>query len=615
MLAYLLIAGHAGAPVDPELIARFDQDDPPEIPFHSEERVIWRNRDNSVVFLGWQAFTEVAGIGSHWTIAGDSLTAFTGHCWPLHGGWAHTAGRSWAERLQAYLRDIPDPRIVREALFGQFTIISLPAVGTGWALPDWAGADQLFTGDDAGATVISNRAGLCARAMTRGGAVPARSPLGAGWLIGEGWMLDRETSYWDVERSVAGSAVVIEPHVGARIIEPACSPLLPPIDEPPASTYEELLDEAERDLRAVLRAVADLPLDDRVLSLSGGKDSRTLLAIVLDEGLAHRFRYATYGSPERADAIVAKSIATRYGLDWTLIDLAGRTPEAELENARIHAWTSEGLTNAWAIIEQPRFAPGATVMGFAGEGLRWGSVSGSGIGATTATDVVTALGKKRPIDPLHILQSGVRDYYTAIVKEWIQNQTDLGVPAVSLPTIYKQEHLIHSRNGPDTSWNPRMRISPYLIPSCMRSNHRLPVNLRPDPRFHLDLQRRSTPALSKMPFVGPPWTEAAFAHLPDAGEYRGIESISTVHAIGQTWRQKRYAEYLPLIEPILYDPGNPVRDLLDIDRLTKRVANGALSAGRIRLIWGALTAAIWLGHGEQPAKIGRHSDVATSGFW
>lgn len=247
--------------------------------------------------------------------------------------------------------------------------------------------------------------------------------------------------------------------------------------------------------------------------------------------------------------------------------------------------------------------------------MRWGRVSSSGVGARTGEDIVAGLAAKRKLDPLQILLPDVREYYNTIVKEWILNQAALGVPVVSLPTIYKQEHLIHSRNGPDIVWNPRMRISPYLIPACMRSNHRLPIDLRPDPRFHLDLQRRSTPALSKLPLVGDPWPEAAFALLPDAEDYRGIESISTMHANGWTWRQKQYADYLPMIEPILCDQSNPIHELLDTGQLTRRIATGGLSAGRIRHIWGVLTAAIWMGRGEKAAKIGRASDVATSGFW
>ena len=122
--------------------------------------------------------------------------------------------------------------------------------------------------------------------------------MGAGWLLCEGWMLDEESGYWDVQRPGAGSYVAFEPPSGARLIEPERSPFLPPTFASGYSSYEELLAETEHDLRQSIRAIAALPLDDRVLALSGGKDSRTLTALILDEGLQDRFRFVTHGSPE-----------------------------------------------------------------------------------------------------------------------------------------------------------------------------------------------------------------------------------------------------------------------------------------------------------------------------
>ncbi len=63
MLAYLVLAGTNGAPVDPEVVARF-AGDPPALPFEPEDRLIWSNASGTVVVLAWQAFTDLAGIGS-----------------------------------------------------------------------------------------------------------------------------------------------------------------------------------------------------------------------------------------------------------------------------------------------------------------------------------------------------------------------------------------------------------------------------------------------------------------------------------------------------------------------------------------------------------------------
>jgi hypothetical protein len=610
MLAYLVLSGKDGAPVDEGLIRRFDQNDLPEIPFRPDDRIVWRNYDGSVVFFGWQAFTEVAGIGSHWVADEHKLTAFTGHCWPRMTGWAQVSGQSWASQLRAFLGDAPALPDIREELFGQFTIVSLPSQGTGWAVPDWAGIDQFFDSIDGGVTALSNRAGLCARAVTPPGSTPARSLTGAGWLVAEGWMLDQETGYWDVERPRAGSYAVIEPGQSACIVEPQRSPLFLAVGEEPTSSYEEILADAERDLRATLRAIAALPLDDRMLSLSGGKDSRTLTALIISEGLQDKFRFATHGSLDRADAIAAQAVAERFDLDWSLADATNRSPDEEMENVLIHTWLMEGMTSAWGTFFRPEFSSTVVVSGVAGEGLRWGPVASSAARATSTEEVLAAIRKSSPLDPLRALRPDARAYYLNSDNDWVHEQVALGIPLVSISAIYKQEPLVHSRNGPDYTWSPRMRINPYLAPSCLRSNHRLPLDQRPDFRFHLDLQRTCSIELSKMPFADKPWSEPAYRHLPDAADYRQIEPIHSRSIDGRTWRQKRYTDYRKLFEPILFDLSNPLHELLDFDRLAERVATGDHNPGRTRLIWGVLTAAVWMAALEQPMKFERESEPA-----
>lgn len=605
MLAYLVLAGSHGAPVPPELIARFDVDDLAELPFAPDARIVWRNSDASVVFFGWQAFTDVAGIGSHWTVDDHGLTGFSGHCWPRDTGWEHGTSRSWALQLRDYLRAHQDSRPVREALAGHFTLVDLPAEGGGAVTPDWASVDQLYVAESPNVMAISNRAGLCAQAIAQGSAPPQRSLAAAGWLISQGWILDQESGYWEVDRPHAGSAVHIEPGNGATVIEPAQSPFLPPVPEDPRPTYDALLNETERDLRQTIRAIAALPLDERTLWLSGGKDSRTLLALILSEGLEHRFRFITFGSPERADAMVARTIADRFQLDWSLLDASARSPEIELENAGVFTSLVEGATSAWGCMHRFGQAPSLDLTGSMGEGLRWGATTSAALGASTTADVVAAMKKQRPNDPLGILRPEMRAYYDTFYDEWIPRQIESGVPLTSVSALLKQEAVLHCRLGPEVTWNAHLQAHVYSTPTCIRANHRLPLDQRPDPRFHLDLQRRGSPELSLMPFADKPWSESAYRHLPDADAYRSIAPLVSQHPDGRTWRQKRYADYRPAIEQVVLDQDNPLAQVLDFDRLRERLATADVHAGRIRHVWGLLTAMLWMGQRELPGRIGR----------
>ncbi len=604
MLAYLILAGARGDPVDPDLIDRVDRDNSPEVPFHPDSRIVWRNHDSSVVFFGWQAFTEVAGIGSHWAIDDQGLTAFTGHCWPKETGWKHGTDRSWAAQLRAYLGDAPDLPALRETLFGHFTIVSLPSMGNGCVMPDWTSVDQLFIAENQRVTAISNRAGLCARSVSPAGSTPSRSLAAAGWVTGLGWIVDQESGYWEVERPSAGSVVAIEPQHGARLIEPSPTALYPH-DPEHTAPYDDLLLDVERDLRHTIRAVADLPVDERVLSLSGGKDSRTILAIILGEGLQDRFRFETTGSPERSDAIAAQTIATRFGLDWSLQNPTGRPPDAELENLLMHVSLVEGMTSAWSASERPVFSPGVVINGTSGEGLRWGKVSSSGVGARTVDDVVTRVLTKDPFDMLGVLRPEARAYYVGFITSWFHQQVDLGIPLISLPALYFHEMRTHARAGPDATWSPRPRIDPFMTPVCIRATHRLPAERRPDLRFHLDLQWQVSPELSKIPLAGSVWSEPMYAHLPDAADYRSLQPQKTLDSSGRTWRAKHYAAYLETILPVVLDQANPIFELLDQDHLIDRIARGDEHEGRVRLVWNLLSAAAWTGHHERPVTLRR----------
>ena len=68
---------------------------------------------------------------------------------------------------------------------------------------------------------------------------------------------------------------------------------------------------------------------------------------------------------------------------------------------------------------------------------------------------------------------------------------------------------------------------------------------------------------------------------------------------------QRYADYLPMLREYLLDRANPIHELIDSDKLERILPTGDRHEGRTRRIWALLTAAIWMGGHENPARIGR----------
>ena len=59
------------------------------------------------------------------------------------------------------------------------------------------------------------------------------------------------------------------------------------------------------------------------------------------------------------------------------------------------------------------------------------------------------------------------------------------------------------------------------------------------------------------------------------------------------------------MERYLLDRDNPIHAIVDEQRLIERIGMGDANAGRTRLIWNALTAAIWMGGHERPVRLAR----------
>lgn len=599
MLAYLVLSSRTGAPIDPGAIHRFDRDELPDIPLRPTERVLWQNLNRTTTFFGWQAFTGFAGIGSHWEIDEGGLTAFSGHCWPRETGWKHRSGRSWAAQLREWLANRADLREARGELFGQFTLIALTAMGDGFIAPDVMNAEPVYVAESDELIAVSNRAGLAARAVAPAGIEPERSLMGAGWLLCLGSMLDEESGYWDAQHLPFGSYVSIEPIDGAKIVHPGRSPLVPAAE----SSYEDALERVDRELRHTMRVIAELPIPDLELALSGGKDSRLLTAIILSEGLQDRFHFSTIGPPDKADPLAARQIASTFGLNWSLIDRTGRSPEAAFEEVRAHAGLVEGITSAWDAVGPTGFAAGATVSGLAGEYLRWGALGLKGTQVTSQDELLALLRRSVGFDPLGILRPEALEYYHQAMASWANQHLERGDDVTQIGSFYMQETRMRSRAGPTQAWNARMRLSPFSTRGIVQANHGLPAASRPSHRFTIDLMRLHSLALSKLPLAASTWDEGSIAHLPDADNYRRIEPIRTTSIDARNWRLIHYADYLPMLRTYLLDRQNPIHDLVQFDRLEERIATGDANPGRTRMLWGALTAAIWMGRHELDAKI------------
>jgi hypothetical protein len=124
----------------------------------------------------------------------------------------------------------------------------------------------------------------------------------------------------------------------------APSPLAaPPSSAPIPDVAVAVVEEGAEALRAAL----SLPTGRRVFELTGGKDSRFLLAIAIHADLQHELEFETVGPPQLPDVKVAASLAEHLGLRHQARFVGLRPPLPYGEMARRFVDRTIGLVNAW----------------------------------------------------------------------------------------------------------------------------------------------------------------------------------------------------------------------------------------------------------------------------
>lgn len=603
MFAFVTIVAATGSLLDPEFIDRMDREGPKLLPFIPERAMYWFSPSLNACVLGWEAFTSQAAQGTHWHARADGgLTAYSGHCWPASAGWADRE-RPWAQQLDTWLGD-QDPAVARDRLTGHFDLIHFEASGQGTIVPDTLNCGPLYTAETQHLQVVSNRAGLAALAITPSGATPRRSPIGAGWLVFDAALFDDETGYAGVAHLPFGDAVRIDPVHGLRIERAERSPFAPgnPGDFP--STYEQLVPPLLEDLCAQLRFVSGLPAGNVELRLSGGKDSRILAAGIVATGLRDRIGLMTFGPPDKSDPIAAAEIARAFDLRWRLDDRRGRPAHVDLGKVALHTFLTEGMVSGWNATSNLDPHHDLTLTGVGGDFLGWRYESALGLAATNRTEALQQMLGRADFDRLHLLQDEARAWYFDEIVAWIDRRLDMGVDPSWIRALFLREGKLRCQTGPGRAAEASLWFDPLCSPLWMRASFRLPPHQRPGFRFHIDLIEALCPGMLDIPLADTVWTPESYAHRPDRQRFAQMEAILSSDAAAQNWRVLGWPEYRPLLADILLEQTNPVYQLLDYPRMERLMRKPSITATQGRVIYGALTAALWLGGHETRSPIG-----------
>lgn len=381
---------------------------------------------------------------------------------------------------------------------GEYAILRLHPCGTLEAFGDCAGLHHIFHCADR-RPIVANRAGFVA------GIAGDRQPdAKAGvWLGTIGYRVG-DSSAWAGVRQLRQGDRLIHEDGNARIVSAA--PELPP-----QRGYDHggdgLLAEGLAQAKAAVRlAAGDGPLD---LPITGGKDSRVVLAVALAAGLRDRLTLFTRGYAGHPDVVVGAQIAARLGVPHRREPPLGSdlspdlAPRDFVRLLATIAWQTDGGMGGWDNVSGHSVGTGTIVSGHLGEVLKaYAKRLPEG-----ALDAVGMVRLQAPFDPMALLRDPARTTLVAQLSAQMAEARHAGADEADLPDLFYWHNRVPNWLGGIRSVKSfeRQPILPLGVPALMRLAFQMTAAERKAELAHYKLIQTAAPELIDLPFAHQTW--------------------------------------------------------------------------------------------------------------
>lgn len=389
---------------------------------------------------------------------------------------------------------------------GEYAVARLYPDGTLDAFSDRAGLHQIFHGAR-GEAVLANRAGLVATVLDDWTADPA----GLRWLVAIGYRVGTATAYRAVTQLVQEHRIGLGPR-GTTVAAIADPVIRFDGRRGFSGALDPLLDEGIAQAQAAigLGIAADGPID---LPITGGKDSRVILALCLAAGLRDRLRLFTRGYDGHPDVVAGAGIAAALGLPHRREAPHGSDEAAHWSRDRFfdrlmaQTWQTDGMVGGWDLILGERLGTGTLITGHMGEVLKAYSKKPLPPGPL---DPVAMVRLQAPFDPMGLLRPDARAAMTAQLSAQMDAARAAGAAEADLPDIFYYRNRLPNWLGAIRAIKSfeRQPVVPLGAPALLRLAFRLTPEERKRELLHYEIIRRCAPALLAPPFAMQSWDPA-----------------------------------------------------------------------------------------------------------
>jgi hypothetical protein len=272
---------------------------PPLVTDAVRHQLTWRRSDGTLLVRSWSDDAacpwRVSPVGDLFALAGEPISM--------------RAEGTVLDRLEA-----DDARSFLDAggFRNHFAALSLRSSGPdgGWLSTDPYGLHTVYRATVGEQTVLGNDPQLVAAVGRHLGASLGRSESAAAINSVLGHLSACRTGFDGVEALPLGHGVDFvggAARVARRVRDPWTVP--------EGRLDEDLVDAVDADLTSFMARIMHSASPIRS-ELTGGKDSRLVLALVDGLGLAHRADFVSYGPDDHPDVVIARHLCQRLGLSW-----------------------------------------------------------------------------------------------------------------------------------------------------------------------------------------------------------------------------------------------------------------------------------------------------------
>lgn len=378
-----------------------------------------------------------------------------------------------------------------------------------------------------------------------------------------------------------------------------------------AEIFKDLMNKGINECISWLK-LATQNVDKIPLALTGGKDSRAVLAVCLLAGLKDKLELFTIGHPDHPEVQVARIIAEQFGLKH---EIRQRTvpkdisAEEFLKNIATHVFQTEGLMNAWDIQNRGGANLGFSLTGFCGEYFRPYKTSAKLSGQPHPADYLF-----RYNDPLGVIKNATKSEIKDRILNFLAEYEQDGFTPEDLSNIYYIACANCGWLGASTRLSSYLQIALKPLNSFYLTNlaFALPPEVRATEIIHYSIIETYSKELADIPFYVQSWSpqlerygkklSTKSAPIPATNEFKQFGS----------WQYKLNDEgdlVMALKLILTQHKKSIVWQHIDQNKLISHLTNGNMSFSQLHSLMGILTVFFKGEKIELPRKLYNRSKI------